>query len=482
MVIANSESNTTLVSLSDEKHRIPNHSIVLGKSGLLQFTQPATTATPPPCHTYGGVATKLLIPAPDCLGSEDKHVPLYLPAADALEDVDEYLACDYYGINSNDRTNNLEPDMRTGAESLRQSRRRLLSTPLRRIGENEQERVLYIAQGERANATSKEYDVLVSDKATTCHILAFRSRTTSDDDMSLTSLTHLDGPNYEGCVRDMIQEHIDHHRERRHLSTRALFVEEEKKSDDCYETNANETVTIDVHVMGGFFDRDMASSDITEWLTHMLARLAEELSGVRMVVKTLVVSSSNNQVDDRNNDSPIGRGLGIDARTGDVFLAQCDGGNSSGPVPLVRSVRLWSRTDGSSVPHKLSVVHTVRDLDDLFSSFNINQDDGIRSEFSFFWVQPFMLRLIPYADALLRLPNKLLLQQTSTSPEVEEPGFCDDVRASLWFLRQRCNVERDDGSTMFGTNFDRPMVFAMRHTNASGRSDASQGEWKQLSL
>eukprot|EP00536_Pseudo-nitzschia_multiseries_P009904 jgi/Psemu1/306905/fgenesh1_kg.288_\ len=283
----------------------------------------------------------------------------------------------------------------------------------------------------------------------------------------------------------MIQEHIDHHRKRGNTWMGTSDVQEEKESDDpCKsESSTNKIVTIDVHVMGGFFDKKMASSKTTEWLLRLLARLAKELAhqrvGVRLVVKTLVVSSSNSQLDDSYNESPIGRGLGIDAWTGEVFLAQCDGRNSSsGPAPLLRSARLWCRE--ASEPHKLSVVHTVRDLDDFFSSYQINEDHPIRSECSFFWVQPFAFRSIPCADALLSLTNEQFLKEMSTSPEVEEPSFCDDVRASLRFLTERCDVECDDGSSMFGTNLDRPLLFVMCHRRSTARF--ARGKWTRVSL
>lgn len=542
MVIANSESNTTLVSLCDNnnKHGISEKSIVVGDSGLLEYVQfsrsTTTTTSTTACHIDGGVATELLIPAPGSSNSIEQYVPLYLPAAQEVRsvsqqrnrhhplDVDDYLSRNYYSYacddnNSDNHKNATKREVQTGATALQESRKRLLSTKRRRLGgARERNRVLYVEQGERANSTSKEYDVLMSDKATTCHIVAFRSTTNSsdnstyaEDDVPLTSLTHLDSPNYEECVREMIQEHIDHHHHRWNRSfdrsdrKRTKFVQEEKKCDDCCEqpseernerrttnNNSHETVTIDIHVMGGFDDDDASSSSITDWLLPLLARLAKEFKnqtvGVRMVVKTLVVSSSNNVVDDRNNNSPIGRGLGIDARTGEVFLARCDdeddnNGRSSGPVSLLRSVRLWSRAAGSCgsnhhaasshlQPHKLSVVHTAKDVDDLFSSWNVGADDSIRSEYSLFWVQPFLLRLIPDVDVLLGLPNELLLQYTSTSPEVEYPGFVKDVRASLQFLKQQCDIERDDGKNLFGTNFDRPLVFGI----------SQRGEWKRLSL
>jgi hypothetical protein len=479
----------------------------------------------------------LLISIPDTSSSSsvkiEEYVPLYLPLQGHQSlsqknhfelDIDEYIARNYYSIDIDNDVNNCHPyqpqapsNVLPGAEILKDSRDRLLASKRRRScigGPREQDRLLYVAQGERANATSEQYDVLMSDKATTCHILAFRSRTSEQEDLPLTSLTHLDDPQYEECVRDMIQEHIDHHHRDNNSRTRSKrkrtkFAEEEKKSDDCRDTkdcsngSLGGKVTIDIHVMGGFNDIDSSSSNITDWLMRLLARMAQEFkdqrAGVQMVVKTLVLSSSNNEVDNRSNDSPIGRGFGIDLRTGNVFLTENEKDttsfSSSGPVPVLRSVRLWSRCcsgseTGHLQSHRLSVVHTVKDVDDLWASYGIDEDDAIRKEFGLFWVQPFRFRSIPDADLLLGLPDELLLQYTSTSPDVEEAGFCEDLRASMKFLKHQCVAKNEDGRSYFGKSYDRPMVFSMRHRHhicTSGdnpkQADVQQrSEWNKLAL
>jgi hypothetical protein len=560
MVIANSDSNTTLVSLNNnggnDKHLVIDQKLVaVGESGLLRYVEPSSSAASQfssenntTCDSDGGVQTELLISIPDTSSSSSNssssssvkaevHVPLYLPLREHQQslsrknrfglDVDEYIARNYYNID-NDETNNCHPchqqpqalssnTVLPGAEILRDSRERLLASKRRRsCTGGEEDRLLYVAQGERANATCEQYDVLMSDKATTCHILAFRSRTTSeqqaDHQLPLASLTHLDGPQYEECVRDMIREHIDyHHRDNTRRTgksrrKRTKFAEEEKKSEDCREPNhdgsnqnssGNGNITIDIHVMGGFNDIDSSSSNITDWLMRLLARMAQEFKdqrvGVQMVVKTLVASSSNNEVDLRNNDSPIGRGFGIDLRTGNVFLTQHEietrtsartsSFSSSGPVPVLRSVRLWSRCC-STQPHRLSVVHTVKDVHDLWASFGIEKDDAIRKEYALFWVQPFRFRSIPDADHLLGLADDLLLQYTSTSPDVEEAGFCDELRASISFLKRQCVTKKEDGRSYFGKSYDRPMVFSMRHDDPKQAADVQQqrNEWKKLAL
>jgi hypothetical protein len=541
MVIANSDSNTTLVSLNNngdnDKHvSVDQNIVVMGQSGLLRYVEPSASTTAQ--HSFksnecdsDGIPTELLVSVPDSSSSSstEEYVPLYLPPQnDSLSqkndhdlDVDEYISRNYYNIDENDchpyELDKPQPpsSLLRGAEKLKESREQLMASKRQRIctGSREHNRLLYVAQGERANATSAQYDVLMSDKATTCHILAFRSRISSTDndsevDSPLTSLTHLDGAQYEECVREMIQEHIDYHQRdnsgKRSRRKRPKFMEEEKKSDDCLVPNdgkkgcGGQQITIDIHVMGGFNDIDSSSSNITEWLIRLLARMAQEFkderASVQMVVKTLVVSSSNNELDDRNNDSPIGRGFGIDLKTGEVFLTgNQDDPTSSGPVPVLRSVRLWSRccsgneTDGLQ-PHKLSVVHTIKDVEDVWELLGVEENDGVREEFGLFWVQPFRFRSISDVDALLGLPDELLLQYTSTSPDVEEAGFCNDVRASMEFLKYQCTIKKEDGRSYFGKSFNRPMVFAIRQRRSTASEDPKKPEtqqrekWNRISL
>jgi len=529
MVIANSDSNTTLVSLNDgsddHKHYVSGEQkiVIDAESGLFRYVEPSASSTTrlstddDTSCSDGGVQTELLISVPDSSSSSsaEEHVPLYLPLHELDQtsekdnnglDIDQYVSRNYYNIDNNKCRNNrnsyeLEQSkdpstLLPGAEVLKASREQLLNSKRRKVFTREQDRLLYVAQGERANGTSDQYDVVMSDKATTCHIVAFRSSTTRKGDLPLTSLTHLDGPTYEQCVRDMVQEHLEHHS--RDMSRnesrrkRAKFVEEEKKSDDCREpqeeskNNLEKDVTIDIHIMGGFDDSDSSSSSITDWLLRLLARMAKEFKDqsvrVQMVMKTLVVSSSNNTVDSRKSNCPIGRGLGVDLRTGDVFLPDTqEDSSSNGPVSVLRSVRLWSRCcAGEGQSHRLSVVHTTKDVDNLWSSFGYDANNDIRKEYCLFWVQPFRFKSIPDADVLLGLPDELLLQYTSTSPDVEEAGFCKDVRASITFLKYNCDTKNEDGSSYFGRCFDHPMVFAMRHSPS--RDTKQREEWKRLSL
>jgi hypothetical protein len=65
-------------------------------------------------------------------------------------------------------------------------------------------KIIHVIQGELAYAAS--HGLLLSDQATTCHILAIHS--TSQDTKVLGSLCHLDAPHiYTPCIKKMIQTH-----------------------------------------------------------------------------------------------------------------------------------------------------------------------------------------------------------------------------------------------------------------------------------
>lgn len=73
-------------------------------------------------------------------------------------------------------------------------------------------KVLNIFQGEIASAISSQADVLISTKATTCHIVAVRSvslgsKSGNGKSSPLSSLCHIDKAGYENCLREMIIEH-----------------------------------------------------------------------------------------------------------------------------------------------------------------------------------------------------------------------------------------------------------------------------------
>lgn len=269
-------------------------------------------------------------------------------------------------------------------------------------------KVLNICQGEIGHATSKQTDVIVSDRATTCHIVAVRS--TSGDDAAgssepLVSLCHIDKAEYEECIRNMIQTHKDHHGE---LSLDAIDM--------------------DIHLVGGYDDGEGTSLAITEHLLQLLGQIStEEKDDITMTLRTCAVSSLN----DTGFGAPIGRGLAMDIATGSVYLASVDD-TVAGPAPTLRAVRLWSTAPRT----KLSVVHS-----------QLSQDNTIS-------IEPFEFSTFKTLDAILSLPNHVMLQYTSTSPDVEEDDFCHRVRMTLRYIRAH---QPED---VFGPEINQPVQYS----------------------
>lgn len=296
-----------------------------------------------------------------------------------------------------------------GLPGVRESCDELLANPARFIDASSTERVLYVAQGEIAHATARQCDLLVSDKVTTCHLLALRSETYQG--VPLTSLTHIDSSKYEDCIWSMVEEHLLHHR---------IVAEEEKCEPYLIE--------LDIHVVGGYEDRE--SCNISNWLMKLLANIAREYKDeLKFNLKTCAISSLN----DDGYSSPIARGLSIDTRSGEIALAKV-ADDVAGPARDLRSVRLWSELP------TLSVIHTAASNELRIDAFSF---------------APF-----PELEQLLSLPDHMMLQCTSSSPNVEELGFCDAIRSSLRFLLETPCTQ------IFGSGMDRPLTF-QRYGNSN---------------
>jgi hypothetical protein len=388
MVIANSDSNGTLVSLGNGLKR---------SSSFQGFDW----------GSYDEVVhyeqTQLLLPedliCDDALGDSyqvETRQPLYLP--NQRDSVDQCL-----------RNNTL----------LMERCDELLSQPPVHYHQESKQDVLYVAQGEVAHAIPSQCDIIMSDKATTCHILALRS-TLTDHSTPMSSLTHIDSISYEDCVRAMVQEHKSFHR---------TFKEEEKKDTD---SSTDSKITLDVHVVGGFDDAKGSSREISNWLITLLASIAaEEKDSLVITLQTCAISSMN----DDGRNAPMARGLAMDTKTGETFLARCDEQVAGPSIPL-RSIRLWS----GSCP-KLSVIHTA------YSNTVC--------------IEPFKYAPFKELDGLLTLQDDVLLKYTSTSPDCEEVDFCQCIRSTLKFLRDvPC-------TGIFGDKCDQTLVFQrVRRSNS----------------
>jgi Protein N-terminal asparagine amidohydrolase len=310
---------------------------------------------------------------------QQQQQPIYLPSArtrDAL-DVDECLK--------------YIPQIMERCDEL------LAVEPVR-FTKSSPESILYVAQGEVAHAVpSQGCDVIMSDKATTCHILALRS--TSDDAQQepLVSLCHIDSTQYEDCIRSMFSRHAAHH----HKTT---------------ATATPTTIRMDVHMVGGFDDVKGTSREISNWVVALLADLAAQYSNMMQVtLQTCAISSMN----ESGHESPIGRGLAIHLRSGQAFLASCDQ-DVAGPDACLRAVRLWCPPPckNKKIKKALSCIH----------------DEHCKAG-SIITIAPFDFKPFAEIDRLLALPDHVLIQYCSTSPNCEEDDFCTLLRRTLHYLR-----------------------------------------------
>ena len=239
----------------------------------------------------------------------------------------------------------------------------------------DKQRLVYVGQAELAHATPKQVDILVSDKATTCCIVALRS--TSSNKSVLCTMTHLDTTLYESCIHEAVQAHCRYH------------------------AHSSKTV-LKVHVVGGHAN----ANALSQWILRVFADAADLCqASVRVVLGTVCTGHLNGEI------APAGRGLALECATGRVSLALCHH-DSLVPAASLRGARLWTTTEQ---PQRLAVIHTA------------DQDDLLIPLFSY--------QRFPALDALLTLSDAALLEQCSTSPDCEEPDFCGRLRATLRWIR-----------------------------------------------
>ena len=303
-------------------------------------------------------SSKSLLSSSDVLS-----IPLYLSGSESVE---EYLRLCPEIMDSRDKLHAKDPVI---------------------FDKNTTERILYVGQGEVAHALPHHCDYLVSDKATTCHILALRSE--FHGNLPFTSLTHIDDTVYESCLRSIVREHLTHHN---------------YEWSNQFDVSPSR-VKFQLDIVGGFADADNLSSQITNWILRVFATIAREYQNrIEFTLRTCAVSSLN----DNGYRCPVTRGLAIHLRSGNVYSAKVDN-IVAGPAIELRAARVWS------VREALSVIHTP-------------------SSGSFIRIQPFSYTSTPDYKRLLYLSDEVLLQVTSTSPDVEEEGFCDDVRSTARFV------------------------------------------------
>mmetsp|Transcript_6539 Transcript_6539/g.9530 ORF Transcript_6539/g.9530 Transcript_6539/m.9530 type:complete len:399 (-) Transcript_6539:241-1437(-) len=386
MVIANSDSCNTLVSLDDgspKQQQQQEHGLQLLNSSILCDDEPSF------------VRTDLLVPT--VYDDDDDEVDSFCVAPKQQQHI--FLPADGSPV---DQSLRYVENLMDRADQVTLEKPRMFSS-------KSQQRVLYVAQGEVAHATPSQCDVILSDRATTCHILVLRS-SSANRSQPLVTLTHIDSTSYGECIRGCIREHKAYHE-----------GNEEKKSDML--SFDDDLIDMDVHVLGGYGDSTEAR-DISNHLMHLLGSISvEERNSICMTLATCVVSSMNGSC------APVGRGLGMNMSTGHVFLAGYEGDPTASAL---RSARLWQERTALSLVHTHTCDYVV--------------------------VEPFSYKAQPTFGLLLKLDDATLLQYTSTSPDVEDAkDFCHGVRASLKLIQTvPCNKIFTNG---------RPIIFERKSLN-----------------
>ena len=343
--------------------------------------------------------------------------------------------------------------------------------------------VLNILQGEMAHAASSDVDILVSDDATTCHILAVRSyrvdtfsstSTAASSDTTvvphqdqgmdaLVSMAHIDSIGYDADLDDMMREHVTYHHQNQ---------QQQQQQESSSSTNTL-LLRMDVHIMGGFDDDDDEGEEgsslvITHYLLRQLSKLAAGSSHhpnssriqIQMILHTCAATCMNTKYDDghhnninrnisRNRNMPLSRGFAMEVASGRIFRAHMNMNNNNN-----------SATDPASSLFPYTTLRSCRifceEYDDALSIIHRPGDRGAVR------IAPFRFVHHPNLDALISssssiaIPDAMLLQLVSTSPHAEGGSFCDNFRKSVRYLKEHTWME------VFGPGCDVPVVHRRR--------------------
>jgi hypothetical protein len=223
---------------------------------------------------------------------------------------------------------------------------------------------------------------------------------------------------------------------------------------------------MELHMVGGFLDKEGTSQQLSKDLLQSFADLSRKYSAkVQMKLTTAAISTLNTC---STTGAPKSRGLGIDTRTGHVFsVQQAIPPHLEGPALEVRNARMFSRstststtstTTTSSSHYELAIIHDHK-----------SQRGEIR-------IEPFHYQLLDaQLSPLLHIPDQLLLQVTSTSPDHESERFCSDLRRTLSFLQE---VPSQD---VFGQCGSRPLVYTRSVSVGGGTSSLchNTNQWER---
>ncbi|XP_068243211.1 protein N-terminal asparagine amidohydrolase-like isoform X1 [Palaemon carinicauda] len=235
----------------------------------------------------------------------------------------------------------------------------------------QKEYCLYVAQGEFAVVPGNDpkIEYIGSDDATTCHIVIIKHTS------GTVCVAHFDGSkNEEAAVDTMVSKvfQIDGRVDHLELYVVGGYVPEEGSK----EAKKNESESLSLKILG-LFMRHKCHFNLALWCTCYL----NTMQGI-------------------NGPKPIMYGVAIHLSTGEVFPATF---RSHDPALPIRSASRWMGD------------HTV--ACDLYDHTN-----------GTITIKPFNYSDVDHFAFYLKLSDQVLLNNFSTSPKVEPPSFCHDLR------------------------------------------------------
>eukprot|EP00538_Stauroneis_constricta_P013147 CAMPEP_0119553630 /NCGR_PEP_ID=MMETSP1352-20130426/6336_1 /TAXON_ID=265584 /ORGANISM="Stauroneis constricta, Strain CCMP1120" /LENGTH=581 /DNA_ID=CAMNT_0007600075 /DNA_START=209 /DNA_END=1954 /DNA_ORIENTATION=- len=358
------------------------------------------------------------------------------------------------------------------------------SSPGRDFLDSETDRVIYVNQREMAHATQSQTEWIVTHKATTCHILSVRSHVKSAVDtqhdsngtsvptdgtvlattngsgssskspaatpstytsvpLPLSTLTHVDAPKYNHCIRGIFEHHYQYY---------------------CRElrTKRPPTIYFDICIVGGFDDPKGKSRPLSMWLLQYLADLATEYKdSISCRLRHCLVSSSNST---SASGGPLVRGMAIDTRTGNVVRVNRVAQSLIGPLSILRQARLWSSPSAHPGAHWVDGIDPTQLL-------SIIHDESSRT----IKLSPFWFELDPDLQWLLEIEtDEELIKCTSTSPDHEDnvTEFCGTVRRTLMWMND------NNPNEVFGSRLSHSLLFQ----RIRDPSSSSSNRWDAIAI
>lgn len=230
---------------------------------------------------------------------------------------------------------------------------------------------LYVAQGEFGvvPGVNSKVKVIGSDDATTCHIVIIRHPS------GTVGVAHFDGSkNEEAAINVMVEKiaNIEKGAEGLQLCVVGGYIPENGSN----EASKNESEHLSLKILGMLI-RHKCSFQLSLWCTCRL-----------------------NTMQGSGGPKPIVYGVGVEVLTGSIFPTHFKLHEPNLPL---RSACRWISGD--------------RKLYDIY--------DHLSGTIT---IEPFYYSGMDWFNVYLQLPDDLLLRNFSTSPKVEPPEFCQDLR------------------------------------------------------